>query len=281
MGYDLYPAVDENYNFPPEVREALAASVELRDTVVPMTQTVRNNLAGPQLWDNRLIFNTTIDRIDRYDEALGQWVTVTSEPAGIIKEYGGDVAPAFHVLADGGVYPRDGIYAALFAVFGTKYNTGGEAGDHFRVINRKGKTAVGRDAAQVEFDTLGKTGGEKTHALSVGEMPSHAHGGGTGTETAAHAHSGNTGGQDADHTHLQFQDQITPGTLGGGGGTLIREGFAAGGGRATGGASNGHGHPFSTGTESAAHAHAVSAEGGGGAHNNLQPYVVANFIITL
>lgn len=34
---------------------------------------------------------------------------------------------------------------------------------------------VGRDAAQVEFDTLGETGGAKTHALTGTELPAHAH----------------------------------------------------------------------------------------------------------
>jgi microcystin-dependent protein len=39
----------------------------------------------------------------------------------------------------------------------------------------KGLIIVGLDAAQVEFDTLGETAGAKTHALTVAEMPVHAH----------------------------------------------------------------------------------------------------------
>ena len=39
----------------------------------------------------------------------------------------------------------------------------------------QGRTLVGVDTSQTEFNTVGKTGGEKTHKLSVSEMPSHRH----------------------------------------------------------------------------------------------------------
>ena len=39
----------------------------------------------------------------------------------------------------------------------------------------KGRVIVGVDEAQTEFNTVGKTGGSKTHTLSVNEMPSHTH----------------------------------------------------------------------------------------------------------
>jgi hypothetical protein len=38
-----------------------------------------------------------------------------------------------------------------------------------------GKVMVGLDAGDTSFDTLGETGGEKTHILTVAEMPSHNH----------------------------------------------------------------------------------------------------------
>lgn len=40
-----------------------------------------------------------------------------------------------------------------------------------------GRVPVGIDAAQTEFDTIGETGGSKTHTLTTAEMPSHSHGG--------------------------------------------------------------------------------------------------------
>lgn len=38
-----------------------------------------------------------------------------------------------------------------------------------------GRMLVGLDAGQTEFDSVEETGGEKTHTLTVNEMPSHAH----------------------------------------------------------------------------------------------------------
>ena len=38
-----------------------------------------------------------------------------------------------------------------------------------------GKVMVGLDAGDTSFDTVGETGGEKTHTLTIAEMPSHNH----------------------------------------------------------------------------------------------------------
>lgn len=38
-----------------------------------------------------------------------------------------------------------------------------------------GRVPVGVDTSQTEFNTVEKTGGEKTHQLTVNEMPSHTH----------------------------------------------------------------------------------------------------------
>jgi hypothetical protein len=39
-----------------------------------------------------------------------------------------------------------------------------------------GRVMVGLDAGQAEFNTLGQTGGTKTHTLTVNEIPAHSHG---------------------------------------------------------------------------------------------------------
>lgn len=39
----------------------------------------------------------------------------------------------------------------------------------------KGKVLVGLDENDTDFNVIGKTGGEKTHKLSIAEMPSHNH----------------------------------------------------------------------------------------------------------
>lgn len=39
-----------------------------------------------------------------------------------------------------------------------------------------GRVLVGFDSSQTEFNTILKTGGEKTHTLTIDEMPNHTHG---------------------------------------------------------------------------------------------------------
>ena len=39
----------------------------------------------------------------------------------------------------------------------------------------KGRVPLGYDVSQTEFNALGKTGGAKTHTLTIPEMPAHRH----------------------------------------------------------------------------------------------------------
>ena len=39
----------------------------------------------------------------------------------------------------------------------------------------KGRVPVGLDTSDSDFNTVGKMGGEKTHKLTINEMPSHTH----------------------------------------------------------------------------------------------------------
>lgn len=91
-------------------------------------------------------------------------------PAGAGMEWFGATAPAGWLLQDGTVYLRSD-YPDLYAAIGTTYNTGGETAQQFRVPNKKGRVGVGLDASQTEFSTRGKTGGAKTHTLGYTEVP--------------------------------------------------------------------------------------------------------------
>lgn len=94
-------------------------------------------------------------------------------PPGIIQPYGGSSAPTGYLLCDGSAVSRT-TYADLFAAIGTAYGAGNGT-TTFNLPNMKGRVPVGRDAAQSEFDTLGETGGAKTHTLTEAEMPEHNH----------------------------------------------------------------------------------------------------------
>ncbi len=64
----------------------------------------------------------------------------------------------------------------------------------------KGKVCLGVDEDDTELNEIGKTGGEKTHKLTIKEMPTHYHdyyyrniGAATGTESILGNSSSNTG----------------------------------------------------------------------------------------
>ncbi len=176
-----------------------------------------------------------------------------------------------------------------------------------------GRTLVGIDAAQTEFDAVLKTGGAKTHTLTTPEMPAHTHLQDAHTHLQdAHNHTQNahTHLQDAHnhlqnaHTHVQdahsHTEQLQGGTTGATGGTNIMGSTATGGSlrRA----------PQSTLAQTATNQNATAVNqaqtatnqnatavnnaqtatnqnttavnqnaGGGGAHNNLQPFIVVYF----
>jgi len=102
-----------------------------------------------------------------------QYVDSWGMPVGVILPFGGSSAPVGYLLCDGVEVSRT-TYARLFAVIGTTYGAG-DGSTTFNLPNLKGRLPVGLDAAQPEFDALGETGGEKTHTLTVEEIPSHTH----------------------------------------------------------------------------------------------------------
>lgn len=144
-------------------------------------------------------------------------------PAGLIAEWPSATMPDGWLLCNGQEVSRTG-YAALFACIGTAYGVGNGT-TTFNLPDRRGRVAVGLDDGQIEFETLGGTGGAKTHTLIIDELPSHNH-----TLNAFDPDNPVGGSGDGDHWKI------------------------------------GAGNP-------------IGFTGGDAPHNNLQPYVVANFII--
>jgi len=110
---------------------------------------------------------------------LERWTTrliqvqkaATSIPTGTIIMTGKATAPDGFLLCDGSVVSQQ-TYEALFAIVGTAFNTGGEAGGKFRLPDLRSRSPMG----------AGQGGGLTTRALGVN----------FGQETASHKHS---------HTH--------------------------------------------------------------------------------
>lgn len=73
-----------------------------------------------------------------------------------------------------------------------------------------GKVLVGLDTTQTEFNTIGKTGGEKTHKLTINEMPAHNHG--------INGYWGTTGGGNISVGELNTGNLVTNNTNMSGGG---------------------------------------------------------------
>lgn len=214
-------------------------------------------------------------------------------PTGVIMAYAGVTAPAGYLMCDGAAVSRT-TYAALFSIISTNHGSG-DGTTTFNVPDMRGRVPVGKNAAT--FSNLGDSGGEEAHTMIVGEMPSHNHtavaiSAGTPSGTISSVSAGTPAGSVSSagaHTHpiTAFEQP----------GTISEPGLATIGGTSTPNAlvaqsAGAHTHPF-VGSPLAAHTHTfagavlpthnhtINNTGGGAAHNNLQPYLVTNYIIKI
>lgn len=145
-------------------------------------------------------------------------------------------------------YPVGSIYETMDSSFDPNEKWGGT----WERI--KGRVLVGVDENDSDFNTAEKIGGEKTHKLSVSEMPSHSH---SASEKSLKGGVNNISGQDK------------------------KWGLTSSGIFSNWGDTNGF---YSTSRETttnykdgfyldATHTHTIGNTGGGNAHNNLQPYI--------
>lgn len=172
-------------------------------------------------------------------------------PIGMVVSYSGPAGsvPTGWLLCDGASYDVN-LYPELFALIGTAY---GSDPNRFKVPDLRGRNPMGRDANQAEFASLGQIGGAKTHTLTIAEMPAHNHGGVTGS-------AGN-------HVHNYGTRGFGTGTAGG---TITSSALGM----------DGSGDDQNAVTQPAGeHVHVIPSQGAGSPHNNLQPYLILNFII--
>lgn len=150
---------------------------------------------------------------------------------GTILYYSGSDIPEGWKKCNGEAISRE-VYSELFEVIGTRYGSG-DGVNTFNLPDFRERVAVGY-AGDGAFD-LGSSGGEKTHTLTVDEIPNHA------------------------HTMTSYYDDANYNT-----GTIPSD--------------NGrYSLPYDAGNIT--RTQSTNAAGGGQAHNNMQPYLVVNFII--
>ena len=113
-----------------------------------------------------------VDNLERNAEATAPPSVSDLAIPGEIKIWTTNTAPSGWLICNGASLLRS-TYPKLFAAIGVTF--GSVDGTHFNIPNLLGRVVVQRDPAQVEFDTLGETGGTKTHTLGVSEMPFHGH----------------------------------------------------------------------------------------------------------
>ena len=179
----------------------------------------------------------------RYNPTSGEFSWSHAIP-GIISMYGGINSPTGYLFCNGQAVSRTD-YSRLFSVIGTIYGAGNGTGT-FNLPNLQGRVPVGLKATEPVFNALGNIGGTGAHTLSESEMPSHTH----GVTDTGHTHSY----QNQSNSHQVAVSATTTGTA--------------------------DDVNVNQTTGSSTTGITINNTGGGLAHNNLQPYIVLNYIIS-
>jgi len=214
--------------------------------------------ARDALTDNegQIVISSDGSRISYRDDS-GNWITLDTHQIGDIKmaAYGPTVAGAGQtaatfgwVLCDGSAVSRTVTYDALFAVIDTSFGVG-DGSTTFNLPDMQGQVPVGVDTGNSDIAAVGDEHGSLTHTLTVDEMPAHDHTGSSVASDGAHNHDYN----DPDDTSA--------------GSTLDTSGS-----RET--------NSSNTSTDGAhTHGLTIASQGGGSAHENMQPSVAFNYYI--
>lgn len=202
--------------------------------------------------------------------AAGALVNLGAMPSvpGMMVPYGGLTAPSGWLLCYGQAVSRT-TYSTLFAAIGTQFGDG-NGSTTFNLPDLRGRVVAGQDdmggtsanrltaaGFGASGDDLGAAGGSETHELTVAQLAEHDHGGET-----------DSGGI---HSHTNTYNRKIEGT-----GAAEVE-FAE---HRLVGRPNQDNEQFTLATaNSVAHTHDIAAQGDGDPHPNVQPTLIANYII--
>lgn len=165
-------------------------------------------------------------------------------PPGSVESFAGSSAPVGWVMCDGSAISRTNYYY-LYSVIGNTYGAG-DGVNTFNVPDLRGRKVLGAGQGNgLTNRNLAAIGGAETHTLTSNEMPVHNH----GVTDPGHAHSyvNNVGDQNTDNA---FATQT---------------------------AADNADYPQTTGSNTTGIS--INNAGGGQAHNNMDPFLVLNYII--
>lgn len=106
-------------------------------------------------------------------ENLNKMQMMILVPTATILPFASQKIPEHFLLCDGREVSRT-EYPELFEAIGENYGDG-DGSTTFNLPNLVGRMPIGYSRDEVEFNTLGKKGGEKEHILNINEMPQHNH----------------------------------------------------------------------------------------------------------
>lgn len=239
-----FPAIDGN-------SLGTMCGVAVAPATIPLLLGSVKWLANEDLYHGDIedIYETT----QAFEKFARRLMAVTSEggcvelvaiPSGTISPYIGTTAPDGWLMCDGSLYSQSG-YPALVAKLPALLKN--DVNGTFVTPDMRGKMPLGADT---EYFQLASEGGEKEHALTIAELPSHTH------LQNSHTHPS--------HNH-DYQVRLNA-TGFGSGAIALSNGVASGP----------HG---TTGTTTPAATAENQNTGSNLAHNNMPPYFVVNYII--